>query len=94
MLGSGHELAIHQVGSHTIIQGLPTVRPETLYPIIELLFERQLAVDGILACRNWSQDLGNWQPFAAWVESIAQVRYWLIGNSQLFALISGRKWWR
>lgn len=66
LVGSGRRLTIHQDGDQCVIAGLPTQRPETLFPILELTFEHTPVIEAVSAKRNWKPELSAWQPFAPW----------------------------
>ena len=66
LIGSDRELTVRQVGDRCLIEGLPTQRPETLFPMIELTFSEAPIIAAASAKRNWKPELSAWQPFAPW----------------------------
>ena len=64
--GFAGKLWIETVGERFVIKGLPTQKPHTLFPVLELHFANAPRASATIARRAWSQDLAQWQPFAQW----------------------------
>ncbi len=69
LVGDSCSLEIEEISGGFQISGLPTYKPEFLFPILKLSFPVEPQPSSIMAKRNWGTDPERWFPFGDWAET-------------------------